>query len=262
VVFMAPASTEEQSFDVIFKDLRSGVERMLYSGPGHHDASISPDGTEAVFAVWKQLHGEMHVVQTETGTDRIFSSDGGLPNGWLPDGSGVLCQSGQPSRIALIDLASGKRTEVLSHPTDGLYSAFFSADGKWITFHQRPRPGHQQLMAAPYRDGKAGGPETWVEMVDATFDNDKPRLSPDGGRLYFQSNRDGFICVWSQRVDVKTKRPIGVPEAVQHYHGGLRSYASIFGALSNRLHLSLAADRLLLNLEELRSDLWLLDGAR
>ena len=31
-------------------------------------------------------------------------------------------------------------------------------------------------------------------MVDSSFDNDKPRLSPDGGRLYFQSN-PGRLCL-------------------------------------------------------------------
>ena len=99
-------------------------------------------------------------------------------------------------------------------------------------------------------------------MVDSSFDNDKPRLSPDSSRLYFQSNRDGFVCVWSQRLDPKTKRPIGALQAVRHFHGALGSMISMSRGTVRLLHLSLAADRLILNLDELRSDLWLLEGTR
>jgi hypothetical protein len=74
--------------------------------------------------------------------------------------------------------------------------------------------------------------------------------------------RDGFVCVWSQRLDPKTKRPIGAPQIVRHFHGALGSMISMSRGTVRLLHLSLAADRLILNLDELRSDLWLLEGTR
>jgi Tol biopolymer transport system component len=258
---LAFVSGHPNGSDPMLRDLRTGAERVLSSGGGARGLSISPDGSQVVLWVPKSEGSELHVVPTDGGPSRLVTAQGGYPNGWLPDGSGVLCQGGRISSIFLIDIATGKRTPLLQHPTDQLHSAFFSADGAWITFHQRLRPGHVRLMAAPYRNGQAGGPDQWVAMTDGTYDDDKPRLSPDGARLYFQSNRDGFICVWSQRLDAKTKRSLGQPEAVQHYHGSLRSIVTMYGG-ANRLHLSLAADRMIVNLEELRSDLWMVDAER
>jgi hypothetical protein len=42
--------------------------------------------------------------------------------------------------------------------------------------------------------------------------------SPDGSGVYHFSPRDGTFCAWLQPVDRETKRPIGAPRAVQHFH--------------------------------------------
>ena len=46
----------------------------------------------------------------------------------------------------------------------------------------------------------------------------KPQLFPDGNTMYFTSNRDGFMCMWAMRLDPKTKRPLGAPFPIQHFH--------------------------------------------
>jgi Tol biopolymer transport system component len=251
------------------KDLKTGVERVLYSGGWPRDLVmapvISPDGAQVAFFVskFKTQKESLYVVPAEGGASRLIADKEGYPTGWLPDGSGVLCTGGEPSRIHLIDIATGKRTLLLSHPTDGLHAASFSADGAWIIFHQRLRPGHIRLLATPYRNGKAGGPKEWVAITDGTYDDDKPRLSPDGGRLYFQSNRDGFVCLWTERLDARTKRPVGPPEVLEHYHGVLRPMFALYGGdFYNRLHLSLGADKMIVNLDEVRSDLWLKEAGK
>jgi pantothenate kinase len=45
-----------------------------------------------------------------------------------------------------------------------------------------------------------------------------PEFSLNGQYLYFQSGRDGFRCIWAQRLDAKNKKPLGSPFAVQHFH--------------------------------------------
>jgi hypothetical protein len=184
-------------------------------------------------------------------------------NGWLPDGSGVLVHYGSPSRIFVIDIATGKQTGLLSYPAASVKWASLSADGVWITFSRQLRAGHRSLTAAPYRNGKAGDPTEWVEITDGAYDDDQPRFSPDGARLYFQSNRDGFVCVWTQRLNPGTKRPVGLPEAIEHYHAATRSLDMLYGdRFPVELHISMAADKMLVNLDEVRSDLWMTEVGR
>src|SRR5262249_60986212 len=76
--------------------------------------------------------------------------------------------------------------------------------------------------------------------------------SPDGGVIYFRSDRDGFQCIWSQKLD-SVKRPAGSPVAVQHFHS--IAFGTYMVSASD-YHLSVAKDRLALNLAKGTADLW------
>ncbi len=39
-----------------------------------------------------------------------------------------------------------------------------------------------------------------------------------GTRVYFTSTRDGYLCIWAQRLDPVTKHPLGPPFAYEHFH--------------------------------------------
>jgi hypothetical protein len=56
----------------------------------------------------------------------------------------------------------------------------------------------------------------WIPIADPLW-NMRNWWSPDGATLYFLSLRDGFTCIWRQRLDSGTKQPIGEPAAVQHF---------------------------------------------
>src|SRR5262249_18320081 len=65
----------------------------------------------------------------------------------------------------------------------------------------------------------------WIAITDGAAD-DKPRWSPDGATLYFLSKRDGFRCIWAQRVDAR-KHPAGQPIPIFHAHEARRSMVSV-----------------------------------
>ena len=72
-------------------------------------------------------------------------------------------------------------------------------------------------MVAPFR-GAAEIPESqWIPVNGSAYDR-QPRWSPDGNLIYFHSNRDGFQCLWWQRLDPVTKRPAGAAFNVYHIH--------------------------------------------
>jgi hypothetical protein len=45
-----------------------------------------------------------------------------------------------------------------------------------------------------------------------------PTFSSDNNTLYFISNRDGFYCLWAQRLDSSTKKARGDAFAIEHFH--------------------------------------------
>lgn len=73
--------------------------------------------------------------------------------------------------------------------------------------------------------------------------------------LYFLSERCGFRCIWQQRLDPRTKKPVGVPSAVRHFHTarlGLTAIGDV-GAIG----LSYTQGYLYFALAEQRGDIWL-----
>jgi eukaryotic-like serine/threonine-protein kinase len=72
--------------------------------------------------------------------------------------------------------------------------------------------------------------------------------------IYFISNRDGFFCLWAQRVAHDSKRPIGAPVSIAHFHGSRLSMANI-GA-GGVMEISVARDKIAFNLGELTGNIW------
>ena len=71
--------------------------------------------------------------------------------------------------------------------------------------------------------------------------------------LYFTSNRDGSTCLWAVRLDPATKKPLAEPYAVRHFHASPRNYsANVYPVFS------LGADRIVISLEQVQSDLWMM----
>ena len=84
--------------------------------------------------------------------------------------------------------------------------------------------------------------------------NDKPRWSPDGNRIYFVSDRDGFACLWSQALEPETKRPVGPPLPLYHIHQVRRSILNVGWAL---MHIAVAPDKIVLNMGEITGNIWM-----
>jgi hypothetical protein len=85
--------------------------------------------------------------------------------------------------------------------------------------------------------------------------SDKPRWSPDGNTLYFISDRDGFRCVWAQALQPDTKRPLGEPVAIYHFHS---SRLSPINTALGLLELDVAKDKVVLNVGEVTGNIWAL----
>jgi Tol biopolymer transport system component len=88
----------------------------------------------------------------------------------------------------------------------GQYETFYakpSPDNQWLIF-LTDIDGKHRVHVAPFKDATMFGPEDWFVLTNSATFEDKPSWSADGTRVYYTSDRDGFLCIWSQRLDAKT----------------------------------------------------------
>ena len=153
-------------------------------------------------------------------------------------------------RINRIDAVSGRKTVLLEKSL--LYAPDLSPDGRWVAFQARAALAdrREQLFLAPMSDGAPVEPERWVAITELKYFDANPMFSRDGKILYFNSDRDGFTCLWAVRLDPATKKPVADPFPVKHFHGSPRHYSwyPVF---------SVGPDRIIISLEQVQSDLWM-----
>src|SRR5262249_42500984 len=92
-----------------------------------------------------------------------------------------------------------------------LSSARFSRDGQWVAFHAlRNANNSAQIWIVPAgleRPVRPVPQTAWVAVTGGDALERDPAWSPDGQFIYFLSERDGFRCVWTRRLDPPAARP-------------------------------------------------------
>ncbi len=192
-----------------------------------------------------------------TGQSRIACR--GCSRVWQCSEAGLFHISSQPGGqlgIAAI-LPDGSQRTVLSNPRYDLAGARLSSDG-WLAFHAITGEGKRQIFVAA--DSTPGNrapipPDRWIAISDGAHLDRNAVWNERADTLYFLSERCGFRCIWAQRVDAKTKKPVGQPEAVRHFHSARQGLSAIgdVGAIG----LSYAAGYLYFALADQRGDIWL-----
>jgi len=72
--------------------------------------------------------------------------------------------------------------------------------------------------------------------------------------MYFVSDRDGFRCIWAQRLD-GSKYPVGEPVPVFHAHEARRSLLNV---QNGALDMSVARDKIVFNMSETTGNVWVM----
>ncbi len=255
---------------VTLRDFPTGTERLLDKSTGvprDGSASLSSNGSRVVFNRWCDLK------QKPDCPSFLISADGGRPEricdncqarGFSADGSWVLMQhyaerardSKVLDQITAVDLPTKKERTFLRDPNHSVYHAFLSPDDQWVVFKRLVSWTKAQLVIAAVKNRHAAPVPDWIEVTDGGFSDDKPQFSPDGNTVYFTSDRDGYLCIWTQRLDPRTKHPVGSPTAYEHFHNNLGRNAVAFAERQGKADLTVAADKILINLPQRRDDLW------
>jgi tricorn protease len=185
--------------------LNGGAARRLTTGLGiENEARISPDGKTVTFSANYEGPREVYTMPIDGGLPHRRTWDGESdPEGWAPDGR-LMIATGRyatlpESELVLMDEHGGREIVPLAQAYEGAYSP----DGHMLFFTRWQR---QWSETKRYKGG-------WAEHI-WSFDgkNEATPLTRDytgtstnpmywNGRVYFLSDRDGIMNVYSMATD-------------------------------------------------------------
>jgi Tol biopolymer transport system component len=253
---MVYVSSSTGNPDVWLRDLKTGKDQPVTVGPEIESrAAISPDGKRIAFTRSSQPQKfDLYVVDTAgRSPERLLLEGIGNMMDWLPDGSRILYYTRPPLRWMTLEPNSGETSEIrIESPEHPVHDLRFSPDQRWVSFKIFREARRMGPMYIARIDGnKVASRERWIPIADPLW-NGRNWWSPNGRLLYFLSLRDGFWCIWVQRLNGSTKKPVGDPEALMHLHGQQRLNQNLMGY-------GLAPDRLYLTFWQVRSNVWIAD---
>jgi len=244
------------NYDLIARETRGSRERMLTATKEDEFwPVISADGSRVAFGRRSGSKRSIFVTQTAGGDPVLLCDDCGEPRSWSGDGHSLLYQQDRLGfmSIGLVD-PSGIRPDLIRSPGGSLYSPRFAPAGDWIAFVSRTPPDVHRVFLVPFRNGRAAARDEWIAVTETGQWVDKPRWSPNGNILYFLSDRDGFTCIWAQRLSPAGKRPNGDAAPIWHFHDRRQSLGN-----SSSMELSIARNGALLTLNESTGNVWIVE---
>ena len=176
------------------------------------------------------------------------------PFSWSPDGNYLAYSSPNPSRTMVVEPATGKEWAAIPRTIQ-----FFqwSPDGQRVSFHVS-LPDARQVFVTPFRAGRELAAQSeWVPIFDGKGMDREATWSPNGEFLFFFSERDGYRCVWVQRLDKTTNRPVGEPFDLYHAHGSRASLSELPDNLWSNP--AFAKDKMVVSLGEKSGSIWIAD---
>ena len=210
-----------------------GAARRLTTGAGTELlAAISPDGRTLAFSASYEGPKDVYTIPVGGGVPerRTWGGEDLGPNpagdevaGWTPDGK-ILVRTWRysslpDSELVTYDGEGGHEIIPLAQASEGV----FTPDGKTLFFTRLPRQGSQTKRYEGGTAEKLWRYEPGAEAVPLTADWVGTSHNPMfwNGRVYFLSDRDGVMNVWSMDRDGH-----GLVEET-HHHGLDVAYASL-----------------------------------
>jgi gamma-glutamyltranspeptidase len=170
----------------------------VYGGPGLREPAWAPDGSRVAASVL----GEIWIMAPDgrsAGPLRIQDAPGDHREpAWSPDGARLAFSAETPAGfdIYLVPARGGRAERVTTLEGDERWPSW-TRDGR-IVFAHRHGPQWDLRVAKP---GDAGDP---VRLTESSDNETQPRVSPDGSRIAFVSDRDsedGDVELWTMRVE-------------------------------------------------------------
>ncbi len=174
--------------DLFTVPAKEGEIRNETQTPGirERDVAWSPDGKWLSYLSDRTGEYEIYVRPADGTTERQLTSGSkgwnSLPR-WSPD-SKTLAFSNKDTDLQVVDVASGKVTQVDKDPFGDINQYRWSPDSKWIAYTKLNEARFSSIYVYSLPEAKA------YKLTSGTTNDAEPVFDPKGRYLYFTSNRD------------------------------------------------------------------------
>ena len=251
LVYGAYGRVSSGTMEIRLRDMGSGRETPVATTSMSFlfFPKISADGSEIVYGDLVNKKWSSFLVAGETSGSRQICDDCVI-RCFYTNSKDAIVQYG--NELVRQNLSDGNRTPVLKISAGTIQDACLSADDRWLAFQLAKPSGGYAIYVAPV-GGRSVSEQEWILVAGESTYQQSPRWSKDGNLLYFISERDGFSCIWAQRLNPSTKTPSDSPFAIHHVHQS-RLW---FNRPRNWGTLSIAGDRLIFMMAELSGNIYM-----
>jgi hypothetical protein len=168
--------------------------------------------------------------------------------------TGSAAKDGRTIAVA-VDVDTGKSLSILDSPTSKfLGHARLSPDGKWMSMMDWSSADRGRVIIVPFDGVTTATAEHIIPITDGQTVAEENAWSPDGNTIYLVSEADGYRCIWSRRLDPRTKQPIGPLTAVAHFH---RTRQQIVSTSDSPQRLDMSPTGLVFAMAERHGNIWM-----
>ncbi len=264
---MVFASERSGRRSIWLREMVSGKEMQLTrSSTGESQPKISGDGnTIAYLETPRRLLVMTIGLDGNFGAPHFLCDQCGVPTDISSDGKLILLESFVDHAPTLMEWRSRKAVPLfdIKESKGHTYAPAFSHDEKWVSYHNN-EGNHdvRTIFAIPIRLNPADSrAEDRIPITNGLNMDRESVWSANDSTIFFLSDRDGFRCIWGQRLDGSTKRPLGEAYTVQHFHRISRSLSNVPGTVAT-VGLSAGPHELFFSLGEVVGNVWMQRDAR
>ncbi|HKR62956.1 MAG TPA: PDZ domain-containing protein [Thermoanaerobaculia bacterium] len=175
--------------DVFSVPAKEGEIRNLTQTPGirERDVTWSPDGKSLAYLSDRTGEYEIYLRNADgTGEERQVTKGASawrFTPQWSPD-STKLAYSDKDHAVHVVDVATGKLTDVDRDEYGDITDYRWSPDSKWLTYTKNNEAQFTSIYVYNLGDGKV------TRLTSGRTNDANPVFDPKGRYLYFTSNRD------------------------------------------------------------------------
>jgi Tol biopolymer transport system component len=225
-----------------------GVDSVLTATRrGKYGPHFSRDGARVAFSNNENYkYYNVYVISTAGGPGEVLCENCGQATDWSDDGKYVLGNS-VDGHIWLVEPASRRKIELLADSTWRCCGRF-TPNARGIEFPGYG-PAEPYVVRARFHGERKIPPGDWAATAIPHGE-----WSPKRKVVYFLSDRDGYRCIWGQRVDDRAEYTVGPPFTVYHAYSVRHSLKNEQGG---EFAMSVAADKLVFNMGERAGNIWM-----